>query len=302
MDGKNLLRLVEKLMNEPAHASSQLLDERTTYDFFYEAAKQWVIETKCLTAEQEITTVADQAAYTLNGDFLQLYLKHDDEFYIKLYDTSSYYFLTFKSYEDVYYDNDTTSTAIPSYFTLTDDRTLDTIISDTADNAADDIGGKTVLTMNTDVFTDVSPGDIIHNTTDASDGPVVKWTSAKIIEICLFGGTDNEIDSADAFIIQPRGRMKIQLDPPPSTAGYTLYVPYIQKPNPVYSDYDVYRIFIDYPDAAAQYVAWKYKYLDDEPNYGDAWYKYWRKCMTEYAALSARTMGKNTSRIYPRIK
>ena len=302
MDGKNLLRLVEKIMNEPSHALSQILDERTTYDFFYEAAKHWAIETKCLTGIQEITTVASTAGYTLNGDFLELYLKHDDEFYVKLYDGTDYHFLTFKPYGDVYYENDTVAVAIPPHFTLLDDTTLDTLISDTADNAADDVGGKTVLTMTAAVFGDVSPGDIIHNTTDGSDGPVVKVTSTKIIEICLFGGTDNEIDANDAFIIQPRGRMKIQLVPPPSTKDYTLYVPYVQRPAPVYSDYDVYRIFLDYPDAAAQYVAWKYKYIDKEPNFGDAWYKYWQSGMTQYSALSARAMGKATSSIYPRIK
>lgn len=302
MDGKDLRRRVQQLINEGDIGTWE--DERTTYDFLYGAARQWVIETECLTAEQEITTVATQAGYTLNGDFLALYMKDDFEYFIKYYDASgeSYSFPKFKDYSKIYYENNTTSIAVPNYFTLTDDNTLDSVISDAADNAADDAGGKTILTMNTEVFADVTSGDIIHNTTDASDGVITKVTSTKIIEICLFGGTDNEIDVNDAFIIQPRKRLKIILDPPPSTEGDTVYVPYLQKPDPVYSDYDVYKLPLDYPDVLCKYAAWLYKYRDDEPNYGDAFYKYWRKQIMDYRALTNKSLLREESQIVPRMR
>lgn len=300
IDGKDLTRRLRHLLN--LESGDPFLDSRTSYDFLYAAARQWVIETECLTAYQEITTVADQAGYTLNGDYLSLYLKEDDRFFIKFYDGTDYYFIFFKPYAEVIYDNNTDSVAIPSYFTITDDPTLDTIISDTADNAADDVGGKTVLTMDTAVFTDVTSGDIIHNTTDVSDGVVVKVTSTKIIEICLFGGTDNEIGSGDAFIIQPRKRMRILFDPPPSTKDYTATVYYLQKPDPVYSDYDVYKIAYDYPDALVQYAAWLYKYRDKEANFGDAFYVYWRRMITEARRLTFKGFVKEESRIIPVVR
>lgn len=300
MDGKNLLRLVRQLLGETS--TGTFLDERTTYDYLYEAAKEWVRETACLTAEQSITTVAEIQGYTLDGEFMGLYLKHNDEYIIKIYDGSDYYFAKFKPYGDVYYENDTTSVAIPPYFTIRDDRTLDTMISDTADNdGGNAVGGKATLTMDTAVFTDVTPGDIIHNTTDASDGIITKTESTfKILEICLFGGTDNEIDASDAFIIQPRKRMEILLVPPPSTASYTIYVPYIRKPRPVYSDYDTYMIPMDHPEVLAKYAAWLYKYRDSEPDFGDAWYKYWDYQLTQHKRMYSRSLNAERAGIQPK--
>jgi len=297
MDGKDLIRRVRQLVNESS--TSSFLDERTTYDFLYQAAIQWVIETECLTATQEITVVDGTADYTLNGDFLSLYLKHNDKFFIKYYDGSSYTFPTFKHYAEVIYDNDTTEVSVPSEFTLFDDPTLDTLISDTADTAADDIGGKSTLTMSTAVFGDVTTGDIIHNTTDASDGVVVKVSSTKIIEVCLFGGTDDEWDLNDAFVIQPRKRLMLKLVPPPSTDDHTVTVYYLQKPDPVYSDYDVYKVAFDYPDVLIKYAAWLYKYRDEEPDFGDAWFKYWEYQVNRYRRLTNRALGKEESRIIP---
>jgi hypothetical protein len=94
--------------------------------------------------------------------------------------------------------------------------------------------------------------------------------------ICaIFYGTDNYFASSDAYIINAQGRFKLTLDPPPLTSGHTITVYYIQRPNPVYSPYRSYRIPIGYKDPLVMYAAWKYKYRDREPNYGDALYKYW---------------------------
>lgn len=306
MDGKDMRRRLRQLIGETEY--SEFLDPQTEYDFLYEAGKQWVIETECLTAEQEITTVASQAGYTLNGDFLGLYLKEEDvedyeAYYLKYYDGTDYTFINFKSYSEVIHDNNTTAQTIPDAFTIIDDTTLDTIISDTADNAADDVGGKTILTMNTAIFTDITPGDIIHNTTDESAGPVVYVDSAyKIIHICLFGGTDNEIDANDSFIIQPRKRLKLQFDPPPSTKDHTATLYYLRKPSPVYSDYDVYQIPFDYHEALVRYAAWLIKYRDDEPNFGDAFYAHWKKAIEDYGRLTNKAFLKHESRIIPRLK
>ena len=299
MDGKDLKRRLRQLLGESS--SGSWLDHRTSFDYLYAAAQQWVKETECLTTTQAITTVASQAGYSLNGDYLSMYLKENDRYYLKYYDGSNYTFLYFKPYQEVIHDNDTTAVSIPSYFTITDDPTLDTLISDTADNAADDVGGKTVLTMDTEVFDDVTPGDIIHNTTDVSDGIVTKVSSTKIIEICLFGGTDDEIDTSDAFFIQPRKRFLLQFDPPPITKDHTATFYYVRKPRPVYSDYDVYEIAYDYPDVLCKYAAWLYKYRDQKPDFGDAFYTYWDRQIKEYRRLTNKGLARR-SRIIPHWK
>jgi hypothetical protein len=146
--------------------------------------------------------------------------------------------------------------------------------------------------MDTEVFADVTHGDIIYNTTDVSEGIVTKVTSTKIIEICLFGGTDNEIDVSDAFFIQPRKRFLLQFDPKPSTEDHTVTFYYVKKPNPVYSDYGVYEIPYEYSETLCNYAAWLYKYRDQEPQFGDAFYKYWDRQIKDYRRLTNKGLAR----------
>ena len=297
MDGKDLLRRHKQLLN--IKSTDTDYDERTGYDYLYAAAKQWVIETECLTSYQTITTVASTATYTLNGDYLAMYLKHNDRYYLKYYDASAYHFLYFKPYEEVIFDNDTTAVVVPGYFTITDDPTLDTLISDAADNAGTTEGGKCTFTMDTAVFGDVTPGDIIHTPVDKADGIVVKTESTgKTLEIALFGGDNADINATEAFIIQPRKRFLLQFDPPPSTKDHTVTFYYLRSPRPVYSDYDVYEIAYEYPDALCKYAAWLYKYRDQEPQFGDAFYKYWNMQIKDYRRLTNKGLARR-SRIIP---
>ena len=101
MDGKDLLRRVRHLLNE--ESDTGWLDDYTTYDFLYEAAKDLVDRTGCLRSTQSITTVADDDEYDLNPDFLRLYIKNDDnEFVIKLNDGSNDHFLKWKDFFKVF--------------------------------------------------------------------------------------------------------------------------------------------------------------------------------------------------------
>lgn len=301
MDGKDLKRRVRQLLNEPS--TSSFLDARTTYDFLYEAAKEWTIVSKCLRKTQSITTVADQQGYTLDGDFLGHYLKDDDrDFFIKYNDGDDDHFLDFKPYQEIIYDNDTDSISVPSYWGITTDPTLDDQVTGTANADGDDIGGKSTLSVASAKFADVTTGDVIHNTTDASDGIIVKVTSNTAINTCLFGGTDNEWDTSDAFIIQPRGRLQLVLGPPPSTVSHTITVYALQNPAPVYSDYDVYPFAYDYAEALAKYAAWLYKYRDKEPDFGNAWYQFFLAQANSYGELFKKAVGEDTSRIVPRFR
>jgi len=127
VDGKDLLRRYKQLLHIASTDTDW--DEMTAYDNLYAAAKEWVIQTECLTATQTITTIANTAGYTLNGDYLSMYLKHNDRYFFKYNDGTTDYFLYFKPYEDVIFDNQTTAALIPSNFTLSDDPTLDTLVS-----------------------------------------------------------------------------------------------------------------------------------------------------------------------------
>ena len=232
MDGKELSYRLRQIINEDAN--SDFMDSKTSYQFLWEAARDFAAATGALKGSQSITTVASQQGYTLNADFGQLYLKDDDnEFVIKYSDGTTTTFLKWKLYEEIIYDNQTTAVVRPSYFTLIDDPVLDNQVTGSATSSGALANGEATLTDSAADFSDVSSGDIVHNTTDGSDGIVLSKTSSTVLVTALFGGTDNDWDSSDAYVIQPQGRVQLLLDPPPSTASHTITVYYKQTPPPV---------------------------------------------------------------------
>ena len=276
LDGKSLVRSLREQLNEGADA--EWLNDRTSYEYLYDAAVELVKRTNCLTAEQSITTTDDGSSYTLNADFLKLYLKDsNNNFFVKLYDGTSYNFILWKEYEQIVYDNNTTVQNIPDSFTIVDDGTLDAQITGTANQEGDATGGECTLTDTSSAtkFADVSAGDAIHNTTDKSFGIVLSKTSDTSLKIALFDGDSNEVSYGDDYVIQPQGRSKLVFEPGTDTAGYTVTVYYVQRPAPVFSEYGIYRIPAYYKDMLVEYAAFKYKYRDREPGFGDTFFKYW---------------------------
>lgn len=372
MDGKNLLYRLRNIIDEDSGGG--WLDDRTSYDFLWEAAKEWTARTQCLTAVQELKTVANQAEYVLNADFLKLFeMNRDNRYYIKYTDLSDT-FVYFRDKEDIDFENydstydiqqgtltttattlqdtgqdfgdwedadtedaayrvvftntvgdeswaylgaastttntddtvavytdvtlDTTgwngagtpsgtashyrilkvsSQSIPSFFTIRDQQTLYDQITGTATSTTADAAGQVILTDTSGLFitTDyVNPGDVIHNTTDGSDGMVLSITSGTALVCALFSESgDNDWTTDDVYVIQPQGRIELVLDPPPSTSGHIVRVPYISRPDPVYSDYGMYRFRQHNMEAIVKFAAWLYKYRDSDPDFGNRWYK-----------------------------
>ena len=271
MDGKDLLRRLRQLLNE--ESTGGWLDNQTFYDWIYDAAVEYVDRTGCLRDTQSITTVAEDSAYDMNPDFLRLYLKNsDNNFYIKYNDGSNDHFLTWRDYEDIFYEKNTDSVSVPSRFTIID-ADIPTQLSGTASAAGAATGGQCTLTASG--FATVDAGAIVHNTTDGSDGVVLSKTSSTVLVTALFGGTGNDWSNGDSYVIQPQARYQLIIDPPPSSASHTITLPYIKRPAPVYSDYGIYA-FVN-PSILVGYAAWKYKYRDREPNFGDALYRFWEK-------------------------
>lgn len=270
MDGKDLTRRLEQLLNE--ESGSDWLDQRTSYDYLNESAIAFVDRTNCLKTTQSITTVADQSEYNLNPDFLKLYLKDGSENLIVKYGDDD--FLTWKDYEDIIYGNETDSVSMPSHFSIID-ADLPSQITGTTTSAGAATGNLSTLTDTAADFTNVEAGSVVHNTTDGSSGIVISKTSTTVLKTSLFGGTEDDWASSDAYIIQPQGRYKLVFESPTSDAGDTVTVYYIQRPAPVYHDYGVFRFPLQYATALCKYAFWLYKYRDKEPNFGDAMYKFW---------------------------
>jgi len=297
MDGKSLTNGLAAILNETV-SSSSFMESRVSYDYIYEAVLEFVRRTRVLTASQTITTVADQSAYDLNADFLQLYLRDNENRYvIKYNDGTNDYFLSFRDYEAITYGNQTDSVSIPSNFSIIDKATLTTRITGTVTSNGASSNGECTCTDSAAPFSAVKVGDDIHNTTDGSDGVVIGITSTSALVTALFGGTDNDWDTSDAYVIVPQGRKQLILDPPPETVGQTVTIHYVQKPDPVYSPYKTYRFDRQYEPAIIKYAAWLYKYRDSEPDFGNAFYKFWDSQVRMASKTEQKSLNKPSMRV-----
>jgi hypothetical protein len=297
MDGYTLSRDVRELLNEDS--TSLFIDSRNTYDYLYEAACDLNSKIHALTSSQTITTVDGTSEYVLNSDFMGLYLKNDNNFYVKLYDGTSYYWVRYSDPDSIYYLNNTDEVAIPNQFTISDYQALTTRITGAATADGTSTYGECTLTDTTSPpFTDVTVGDMVHNITDGSHGVVISITSTSAIITSLFDGTNNDWTSGDTYMVVPKGRMMLTLDPIPSTSAYSVYVEYLQKPEPVFSLYKTYRFDNTWRFALAKYAAWLYKYRDREPNYGDSWYKYYDMQIRNYKRDHKKASNKGGFKVY----
>jgi len=256
---------------------ADFLDEKTVYDYLNEGAMEVARQTNALATTQSITTVADQTGYTLNANYLHMYLRDaGGDFFIKYNDGTTDFFIKWCPYEKIIISNNTTSVSIPDRFGITDDPTLDSQASGTATSAGaiNSNSGEATLTDSAADFSDVSAGDIVHNTTDSSSGVVISKTSSTVLVTALFpddpsASVDKDWDSSDAYVIQPQGRFRLVLDPPPSTAGHTITFYYIHKPSPVWSAFRTFRFPPHLNLATIKYASWLLKYRDREPDFGD---------------------------------
>jgi hypothetical protein len=286
-----MLRALRDLLGETS--TSEWFDSLAAYQYLNQAAREFASRTECCRAEATLTTVASQAAYNLPADFLQLWmLDSKGKPFVKFYDGTTYSWCYWKDYQDIYLANNTTAVARPSTFTVTDNSTLPTQDSGTATSSGAASGGQCTLTDTAATFQTslISAGDIVHNTTDGSKGYVLSVTSETACVTALFDGSGNDWTSSDAYVIQPQARLKLILDPPPSTAAYSVIVPYVQRPAPVYSNYGRWRI----PDAACihviQYAAWMMKYKDREPQFGDAFLRSYEEGVRRWASRTQESI------------
>jgi len=298
MDGKTLLRDLRQFIQE--QSASTWLDDKTSYDYLYKAAVEFVSRTRINTATQTITTVASQREYTLNADFLEMQLSDTDNLpFLKYYDTASYSFIKWREYDAMVYGNQTTAVSVPDTWSITDKTATDNLsFNSTAGSDAVQANGEATLVAAGQTFlTTVSVGDTIHNTTDEASGIVTAVTSDTALEAAMFDGTTNAFTSGNAVIIVPQGRLKLAFDPPPLTSGHTATVFYVQRPNPVYSDYRSYRIPIDYKQALIYYAGWMYKNRDREPNFGEIEFKYFDDQVRKAAYQYGKTLHRKAFRV-----
>jgi hypothetical protein len=296
LDGKLLLRELRHILNE--ESDSDLLDTFTSYNFINDAANEINMRIEHIRNSQTITTVADQIDYTLDAAFMKLYQRDSkDRYFIRYSDGTTYTNIIEKDRNVIIHGNTAvtdTSVDVPDNFYIADDKTLDSQVTGTATSAgALSAAGNATLTDTAADFSDVSAGDNIHNTTDGSMGIVISKTSSTVLVTAMFDGTENDWDTSDAYVIQPQGRYKIVLDPPPNTASESVIVPYVSRLAPVYSDYDHFRLPIQYKEALLSYAAFLYNYRAGKQDVGDKYFVIFDNEVRRNAYNSNKSLGRN---------
>jgi len=284
-----------KLNQVLSEFNSTWIDLKTSFDYVFEAAKDFAKESKTCHGTQTITTVAGQAAYDVNPDFLECMTTDDSGNGIIQYsDGTNSNWLGQESYSD-YLQNEN-SAGTPDSFCITD-AAIKTRKTGTATSNGVHAGGESVLTDTAASFLSLYPGDAIVNTTKSYYGFVIAVpTTATAVTTAMFdlsgrGGAYASWASSDAYIIIPEARYKVYLDPPPVSAAQTVTISYYAKPLPVYSDYGLYPFATGYEEALIKYAAWLYKYRDSKPQLADPFYMAYERQMRKAKNVNRKAVG-----------
>lgn len=141
MDGKTAIYQLADLLQEGT--TSTFMENKLSYDVIYEAVCALNQELKLMTATQDIATVASTRTYDINANFLCLDVSNDDnEYVVKYYDTSSYYWIKYREQNSCYQDNNTSDQSIPNYFSIVDESSLPSNITGTATSDGSSSGGE----------------------------------------------------------------------------------------------------------------------------------------------------------------
>ena len=280
--------------------TSQWIDLKGSFDYCYEAAKDFTKETNCWVQTQTISTVANQAAYPLNPDFLEVLTKDDNNFGLVEYAIgSSVTWLNWESYNSYLQNNNPVGT--PTNYAICA-APLNARITGTVTTGSTETGGETsLIDSNQTLFSSLYPGDSVVDTTSGNYGFVIAAGTNPTTAMFDMSGRSSSYASwsiAHTYMVQMQPRYQILLDPPPSVTGQTVTVTYLAKPLPVYSDYGTYPFATGYEEAIIAYAAWKYKYRDSKmKNQGDPLYMIYERDMRKAKNVHGKAAGKQGFRV-----
>jgi hypothetical protein len=268
MDGKQLCRIMLDALDEEVANKLFNTDSRVLYSYLDAAACEYVRQMKCLHASFPITTAASQQAYDLPPDFLGFYMKNSrDHFFFKYYDGSNTSWPVIRPYESIFMENLTDNTDVPSSAAVIDKAASPVKLTGTTTAAGAAANGEAILTDSVKHL--AYPRDIVHNVTDGSDGLVLSVTDATRLVAALFDGKTNGFGNGDSYVITRATAKQLYLSAPSLTAGHTITVPYLCKPNPVYADYAGWRFDDSACRAIAHEAAFQYENRKNNTNAAD---------------------------------
>jgi hypothetical protein len=246
MDGKEIVQTVIDIVESNQLPNNLRQDTRVIYKYADLAAQKWCDITGYLVKTGSIKTVDGTQVYDLPSDFNRVYTK--DENYdgvLKYYDGSDYYFPVEVAFSDIFVDNNTDEQDYPMQYAIYRTETRKAPITGTVDSTGTLTAGQSLLNDTTGLFTTtnlIHERDVVHNTTDGSDGIVLSVTDASNVQSALFGGANNFWTTGDAYNISRHPLYQLYFDSPLSTTDHTITIPYIATPTPVFTDYGYWNL------------------------------------------------------------
>jgi hypothetical protein len=226
--------------------SSDYAPQRKIFEYLDMAAAIFCRETKSIHRDVYITTVADQQAYDLPPDFIDLYMQTARRrYFIRYADGDNYCWPILTTHERIYRQNLLSSKSQPSSFAIIEKQTEPDLIAGSVSHAGAKVNGRCVLTDTVQLFMTshrVWPRDIVYNHTDNSLGYVLANVDETRVYTALFDGSDDDWSLSDAYTIQPAVKKQILLDAPSLTSGHVMHIPYVGMPDPVFSDFGFWRL------------------------------------------------------------
>jgi hypothetical protein len=290
MIGALYLQQLNELLSE---FGGNWINIKISFDYLYEAAKDFSKETSSCHNTQIITTIANKSAYDLNPDFLEILSKDSHgKGIVALSAEHGTNWLSWESYSN-YLQNDDNQPGYPSFYAVSDSsipiRSIGTAVRD-----QDEIGGESMLYYSIGEVPTVFPGDSVINTTQNCYGVVLQPgmpITTAMFDLSSRGGEYSSWIENDKFIIQQQPRYQIFLDPTPNESGQIITVSYLSKPAPVYSNYGTYPFATGYEEAIVKYAAWLYKYRDSKPAMGDPLYAAYERAMRKGKNVNRKAEG-----------
>ena len=246
MDGQQLRGAVLDLCDD-RNSAAEAYKKRKIYECLDHAASIFCRETRYYKSSATLTTVEGQQDYTLPADFIDLYMKRSDRYFVRYYDGTDYSFPRLTPWPELFVANLTDRQSVPARVAIRDVETATVAVTGTATApaGAKSSDGLAVLTDSAQTFLTthrVWPRDGIHNETDGSSGYVIEVTGATSLKCALFNGSNDDWTIGDAYTIVPNAEKQLTLDAPALTAGHLIAVPFIAMPDPVYSDHASWRL------------------------------------------------------------
>lgn len=234
-------RLTEEFLDaiDTKELSEGFITQKRAYECLDLAAAIYVRETRSLHKTINITTVAEQQEYPLPPDFIDLYMRdNNDKIFLRYTNGDGEVSWPVMAPEEHIYRLDYSEPAEnPACFAIVNNENEPALITGAADVAGAAVTGRCILQDNDRLFLTthrVWPRDLIYNHTDESWGYVLGVIDATHLYTALFSGTNNDWTGADTYTIIPGYKQLLKLDAPSLTAGHTIAVPYVSMPAPVF--------------------------------------------------------------------